>query len=167
MRARSFIAVLATLAASAPAFADDAHEDADPEHYADDAHHHADHIALFGGATAPLRDDDRTHFTAGADYEHRLPFAHVIGVGALVDFNTVRETLLAGFVAVHPIGGLMVLGAVGVGTTGFVHDGRLGLRAGVAYFIPIGELSIGPVVSFDRSGSDNAIVYGVAVGSGL
>ncbi len=165
MRSSTLAIILATLFASAPAFADEEGEHAEHEH----EHHHMNHVALFLGATSGLGDMGSTHFTVGADYEHRLPFMRELGVGVLVDSAIAKdtETLLAGFVAVHPVGGLMILGAVGVAVTGLGHDGHVGLRGGVAYFIPIGAFSVGPEVSFDRVHGENAVVYGVSAGTGF
>ncbi len=144
---------------TAPALADD------EEH----VHHHANHVALILGATSGLGDAGTTHFTVGADFEHRLAFLHEVGVGVLVDsaIASSTETLLAGFVAVHPVGGLMLLGAAGVAVTGLGHDGHLGLRAGAAYFVPVGEFSVGPAVSVDRVDGETALVYGVSIGTGF
>jgi hypothetical protein len=33
--------------------------------------------------------------------------------------------------------------------------------------VPVGELSVGPVVSLDHVAGENAIVYGLAAGSGF
>lgn len=133
-------------------------------------HHHANHVAVFVGATTGLVDTHPTHATVGLDYERRLPFAeHIIGVGALVDsaFGDATETIVAPFVAVHPAGGLMILGAVGVAMTGAFHDGHLALRGGAAYFFPLGGFSIGPEVNVDRANGETAVVYGVSGGMGF
>jgi hypothetical protein len=133
-------------------------------------HHHDNHVALFLGATSGLGDMATTHFTVGADYERRLPFAsRLIGIGGLVDsaIGTDVETLIAPFVSVHPIGGLMVLGAVGVAVTGLGHNGHVGLRGGAAYFIPIGGFAAGPVVNVDHVAGETAIVYGASLGAGF
>jgi hypothetical protein len=166
VRSSAHLIILATCLSTAPALADDEHEEHAEEH---EHHHHVNHVALFLGATSTLGDMSATHFTIGADYEHRLPFLHEVGVGVLVDsaIASETETLLAGFVAVHPIGGLMLLGAAGAAVTGLGHDGHLGLRAGAAYFFPVGELSVGPEVSLDHVNGENAVVYGISAGTGF
>ena len=162
---RSLAAILLLATSAAPALADDEHEEGHEEHH----HHHMNHVAQFLGATSGLGDMSTTHFTVGADFEHRLPFLHEVGVGVLVDsaIASSTETLLAGFVAVHPFEGLMLLGAAGVAVTGLGHDGHLGLRAGAAYFVPVGAFSIGPAVSVDHVDGENALVYGVSIGTGF
>ena len=165
MRPSTPVIILATCLACAPALAD---EDVHEEHE-EHEHHHANHVAVFAGATSTLGDMSATHVTVGADFEHRLPFAHVIGVGALVDssIGSDTETLIAGFVALHPYAGLMVLGGVGVAMTNLAKDGHLGLRAAAAYFVPLGAFSIGPEVSLDRVAGENAVVFGISAGTGF
>ena len=167
MRSHATVIILAACLSTTAARADE-HEEAGHEEH-EHEHHHQNHVALFLGATSTLGDMSATHFTVGADYEHRLPFLHEVGVGVLVDSSIASETetLLAGFVAVHPVGGLMILGAAGAAVTGLGHDGHLGLRAGAAYFFPVGAFSIGPEVSVDRVNGENAVVYGVSVGTGF
>jgi hypothetical protein len=165
------LAVLSILAAttlySLPVFADDGGEAAEHEEHEP---HHTNHVAIFVGGTTSLGDGSTTHFTLGADYEHRLPFMHELGVGVLIDSaigSDATETLLAGFVAYHPIAGLMIYGGIGDAFTGFVKDGHLGLRGAAAYFMEVGKFSLGPEVSFDRVDGENAIVYGLSAGRGF
>ena len=132
--------------------------------------HHMNHVAVFVGGTTSLGDDSTTHFTLGADYERRLDaITHHLGIGALVDaaIGSDTETLAAGFVAVHPVTGLMLLGAAGVVFTGAGHDGAFALRGAAAYFFEVHELSVGPEVSVDRANSETAVVYGLTVGKGF
>ena len=161
---------LASLLLLAHSPAASAEEHADEEAEGHEHHHHENHVAIFLGATTGLVDTHPTHATVGADYERRLPFAdRMIGVGALVDssFGDAVETIIAPFVAVHPVGGLMVMGAVGVAVTGAFHDGHVALRGGAAYFFPIGGFSIGPEVNVDRVNGETAVVYGVSGGIGF
>ena len=173
MLPRSCAAIaLVVLAHTASARADEHEAGAEAEGH--EHHHHENHVAVFVGATTTLVDTDPTHATIGIDYERRLPFAdRMIGVGALVDAQIVHEaeteveTIIAPFVAIHPMGGLMILGAAGVAVTGAGHNGHLALRGGAAYFFPVGGFSVGPEVNVDHVNGENAVVYGVSAGMGF
>ena len=167
------LASLVLFAHTAPARADE-HEASEEAEGHEHHHHHENHVAIFVGATTGLVDTHPTHATIGVDYERRLPFAdRMIGVGALVDAQIVHEaeteveTIIAPFVAVHPVGGLMILGAVGVAMTGAGHNGHLALRGGAAWFFPVGTFSVGPEVNLDHVDGHNAVVYGVSGGMGF
>lgn len=140
--------------------------EAEPEHH----HHHENHLAVFAGATTGLGDMSETAVTVGADYERRLTFIdHRLGVGALADFafGTETETLMAGFVAFHPIEGLMILGGAGVAMVGAGDHSAFAVRANAAYFVELGGFSVGPAVSFDHANGESALVYGLAAGKGF
>src|SRR5262245_52816053 len=115
MRAHHAI-TLAVVLASASAFADDPAEEEGHEH------HHSNHFALFTGATSGVSAVRDTRFTFGADYERRLDFvSHALGAGVLIDAAVgagETETLIAGFLSFHPVGGLMVLAGAGETVTG-------------------------------------------------
>ncbi len=158
---------LAVVLAAAPVLAE---EEAAGEAHEEEHHHHENHVAIFLGATTGLGDTGTTRFTAGADYERRLSFiSHIVGAGVLVDaaIGSETETLIAGFVAVHPVTGLMILGAVGAAVTGAFKDAAFGLRGGAAYFFTVGSVAIGPEVNVDYANKEIAIVAGLAVGMGF
>jgi hypothetical protein len=168
-RAVRFVAFALVLAIAAPAFADEELIEPDHEH---EHHHHENHVAVFVGGTTGLGDEGTTKVTIGADYEHRLPFLHEVGVGALVDsaVGSDTSTLLAGFIAVHPYEGLMVYGGAGVDVLNAFKEPHFAVRGAVAYFVPIGPMSAGPEISFDHvfvAGGENAIVYGLSAGMGF
>jgi hypothetical protein len=161
MRSVAFVLLLA----GAPAFAEEAGEGHAEEH-----HHHENHVAIFAGATTGLGDNSTTHFTLGADYERRLNFVtHALGIGVLVDsaFGDDVETLVAGFVSLHPVTGLMVYGGAGAAFLGAGHDATFTLRGGAAYFFELGKFSLGPAASIDHVSGENAIVYGLSGGTGF
>src|SRR2546423_10871622 len=148
--------VVASLLCSCPVFAEEAAEE---EHV-----HHENHAGVFAGATTGLGDASTTHVTIGAEYERRLTFInHKLGAGVLIDsaFGDVTETLVVGFVAVHPVQGLMLLGGAGAVMTGFGDNATFAVRGGAAYFFELGKLAVGPAVNIDHANGESAIVYGV------
>jgi hypothetical protein len=162
------VAIALVLASTTPAFAGE--ETGEAAHEEHEHHHHENHVAVFLGATTFLGDMSATHFTIGADYERRLTFInHMVGAGVLVDssIGDETETLIAGFVAVHPVTGLMLLGGVGTAFTGAGDNAVFAVRGSAAYFFPVGTFSVGPVVSIDHANGESAIVYGVSGGAGF
>jgi outer membrane scaffolding protein for murein synthesis (MipA/OmpV family) len=161
MRTTSRLLALVIVLSTTPAVAEEPGEA--PEH-----HHHENHVAVFVGATTGFGDMVTTRFTIGADYERRLTFlTHMLGAGALVDvaIGNETETLVAGFLAFHPVTGLMILGGVGAAITS--SNTALGLRGSVAYYFTLGRISLGPQVSVDYANKETAIVYGASAGLGF
>jgi hypothetical protein len=156
------LTALALVLAVTPAFAEE-EATGEAEH-----HHHENHVAVFLGATTGLGDMGTTRFTVGADYERRLTFiSHMVGAGVLVDaaIGSEIETLVAGFLAVHPVTGLMIYGGVGAAITSAATN--LGLRGAAAYFFELGKISLGPEVSVDYAAKEASIVFGAAAGLGF
>jgi len=157
-----FVFGLSILVVSATAFAEEAVEE---------EHHHDNHAGIFVGATTGLGDNSSTSFTLGAEYERRLPFmGRLFGAGLLIDTafaSGEKETLAAGFVALHPYEGLMIMAAAGTVFTGAGDNAVFAVRGGAMYHFELGKVAVGPAVNLDHANGENALVYGVAAGAGF
>ncbi|MDH4262225.1 MAG: hypothetical protein OEV78_04175 [Spirochaetia bacterium] len=148
-------------------------KDAHEEHQQHEEHAHSHHLSLFLGVTSELEKNVHA-FTAGLDYEYRLPFLNrLLGVGALTDFAFFPEqtnAIFAGFVGIHPIGGLKILLAPGVETVFGLHPHTAFLgRVSLGYDIMISNFSITPIASVDYIPETKAVslVYGLSAGIGF
>jgi hypothetical protein len=145
------------------------HDDQNAEH---EQHEHSNHLSLFAGMTSIF--EAKYHaFTVGVDYEYRLPFLNrLLGVGALADFaiGTEFTGVFAGFVGIHPVGGLKILLAPGIEQLfGEISHTSFMVRGSVGYDFMINNFSITPIVSLDYVPEAKVIafVYGIAAGIGF
>lgn len=130
-----------------------------PAHAAAGEHHAPNHLSVFGGITA---DSDHKLATFGADYERKL--SDYIGLGVLVDLAVQEPThqIYAPILFVHPGGDLKLFAAFGA-ERGHGESHSL-FRGGAAYDILVGDATVSPTFSIDRSNSHTSYVMGVAIG---
>ena len=160
------VAVVAALAAGAPALASETHG-------SQAAHPH--HVSLMLGA-ADNHHLDETGFTIGASY--RRTVAPKVAVGPMIDFafyDHETTTLLVAAAFWKPAGNLILLAGPGVE---FVHvDDAVGheggterefaFRLGAGYEFHAGGLTITPGIGTDFVDGHTTVVYAVAFGFGF
>ncbi len=130
------------------------------------------HVAIFLGET----DSDSTKttdFTAGIEYERRLPFLNsMFGVGLTFEriFYNKKDIdiYLLNFIA-HPWKGLKF--NVSPGKERKLKKGKVKtfdlFRYGVAYDFHVGQYSVTPMLNIDTVKGKTATVYGIAFGMGF
>lgn len=163
---KTFIAILCLITLSAPgAFAQENNKE---------EHHHSHHFSLFVfGVTNEFQAKRVTWgYTVGFDYEFRLPFARqIFGIGALSDFKfgeTGSFLVAAGFIGIHPVGGLKILIAPGIEKS--LHSNvEFLIRGSIGYDFQSGIATFTPIVSADYipSGKIFSLDYGLSCGIGF
>ncbi len=130
-------------------------------------------VSVFLGATVePADRGSGVSFTLGVDYERRL--TEYVGVGAFAEGafgETAREAVLGIPLTVHAFGSLILVVAPlvefsqtrGTGDT----ETEIGLRAGVAYELPIDRYAVIPAAYLDFVGSDVMLVLGASFSLGF
>ncbi len=164
---------------------DEHHEDGhDDEHGDTHSEHHVSkhHAALFLGATTTMSEHSTTLFTAGLDYEFRLPFAHnMFGIGLGAEYlygEEVQEFIFGVPIFIHPFAGVKLNVAPLYAMAGHEHvdhDGHtevewsnhFGFRGGLAYDIHLGKFSISPTFNADFFDGNVSLVYGLGFGLGF
>lgn len=167
-----FFLNIAMLSAEEAKHGEHGKETAGHEEHAEHANHN-NHFSIFLGMTSTLEVPKTNDFTAGLDYEYRLPIANrLFGLGVLADFAFGAETkaVFAGFIGIHPVGGLKILLAPGVEMLFGAHPHQAFLlRGSIGYDFMINNFSITPIVSVDFLPETKAVslVYGLAAGIGF
>jgi len=165
------------------------------QHHHDDTYHatkhhayHKHHIAVFNGGTTNF-DHHVSGYTMGIDYEFR--FAELFGIGLTGEYLFLKdgegESIFALPVYFHPVKGLK-LSFAPMGVHAEVHqttslksgsalpgteyhaplkEWYFGSRINVGYDIPIGQLSVGPIVGLDMFNHTKALVYEISFGYGF
>ncbi len=158
-------------------------------------HHGNHHLAAFLGLTSNFEEEE-TNFSAGLDYEFRLPFAdRLFGIGLFGEYVFAEESeILAGIpINIHPWKELLVFAAPGlafvpkateesvVDEGKNIHNNTLGeeaaadtekeskflARVGIGYEFETRSFSIAPVVAADFVDGNVSLVYGLSFGIGF
>lgn len=129
--------------------------------------HHSNHFGIFGGATTFI-EAKVSYFTAGLEYEYRLPILHKkLGIGVFVEAVFAHEIeYVAGVpIFVHPYRGLKILVAPGVSIVGDTKEFLM--RGGIGYDIYFGSFAITPNFNVDYVNEHFSMVYGITLGFGF
>jgi opacity protein-like surface antigen len=178
--------LLAALLCAAPAVTIAAEEDGDA--HGDGHSSHLHHVSLTVGA-ADNGHLDETGFSVGAEYRYALN--ERFAIGPMLDYTTYdheETTLLVAALFWRPYAGrFQLFGGPGVEFVNAEHqsthvtpvplsssvkaedddDSEFAWRLGAGYDVPVGKLSLTPLVSADFIDGHTTWVYGIALGYGF
>jgi len=165
------------------------------QHHADDHHaphahsYHKHHIAVFNGGATNF-DHHVSGYTMGIDYEYR--FFEQLGIGLTGEYLFLNdgegESIFALPIYFHPLKGLK-LSFAPIGINASAHETadlksgnatapelqhhaptkewHFGSRVNIGYDIPVGKITVGPIVGLDMINHTQALIYEVSFGYGF
>jgi len=166
------------------------------QHHEDENHHskdhhsfHKHHIAVFNGGATNF-DHHISGYTMGIDYEYR--FIEHLGIGLIGEYLFLKEgegeSIFALPIYYHPIKGLKLSFApIGVNATAHeaaelksasattpelqhhapTKEWHFGSRASIGYDIPLGKVTLGPIVGLDMINHTQSLIYELSLGFGF
>jgi hypothetical protein len=159
MRSLFVAAVLVVVVARPSAASDEHHDEAQV--------HHRHHVSvLLGGAVRSEHGETESGFGLGAEYEYRIH--PLVGAGALVEVasGSLRDVIVASFVAVHPWRGLLLVAGPGAEIPN-EGDAEFLFRLGIAYHFTMDRFTVGPDFNVDLVNGHPTYVIGLAFGVGF
>lgn len=184
------LATLVALTLSAQHHSNNDHSDV--SHPTHDLHHsfHKHHIAVFNGGATNF-EHHISAYAMGIDYEYR--FMELLGVGLTGEYLFLEgdegESIFALPIYIHPLKGLKLsFGPIGANAPAHeaeptsidthavspepqhhapTNEWHFGSRINMGYDIPIGKMTIGPIVGMDMINHTKAFMYELSIGVGF